>query len=60
MVSLKYLSNLWRIREMALINYEINLQLKQSGNCFLVAGSAANQAPTFRITDTKFYVPVVT
>ena len=27
---------------------------------FLVAGTAANQVPEFKITDTKLYVPVVT
>ena len=27
---------------------------------FLVAGAAANQKPTFTMTDTKIYVPVVT
>ena len=27
---------------------------------FLVAGTAANQQPTFTITDTKLYLPVVT
>ena len=27
---------------------------------FLVAGTATNQEPTFTITDTKLYVPVVT
>ena len=30
-----------------------------SANCFLVAGAAANQVPTFTITDTKIYVPVI-
>ena len=27
---------------------------------FLVAGTMANQVPTFTITDTKLYVPAVT
>ena len=27
---------------------------------FLVAGTAGNQEPKFKITDTKLYVPVVT
>ena len=36
MVSLKYLSNFWRIPEMALINCEINLDLKWSENCVIV------------------------
>ena len=31
-----------------------------SKNCFLVAGTAAIQEITFTITDSKFYVPVVT
>ena len=34
--------------------------MKWSKNCFLVAGIAANQNPTFQINDTKLYVPVVT
>ena len=45
---------------MLLTNCEINLQLKSSAHCFLVAGTIANQKPTFTITDTKIYVPVVT
>ena len=31
-----------------------------SENGILVAGTVANQATTFAITDTKLYVPVVT
>ena len=60
MVPLKYLSNFWRTLEMSLINCEIILILTWSKNCFLVAGTIANQEPTFTITDTKLYVPVVT
>ena len=41
------------------INCEINLILSCSGNCFIVAGTAANQVPTFAITDMKLHVPVV-
>ena len=55
MVPLKYLSNFWRTLEMPLINCEINLQLKQSQKCILVAGTAGNL-----ITGTKLYVPVIT
>ena len=29
-------------------------------DCFLVVGTVANQVPTFTVTDTKLYVPVVT
>ena len=43
-----------------LINCEIYLQLKWSEKCVLVAGTAANQGPEFKITGTKFYGPVVT
>ena len=28
-------------------------------NCFLVDGTAVNQVPDFKITDTNFYVEVV-
>ena len=45
---------------MSLINCEISLQLKWSKNSILVGGTAANQNPIFKITDTKLYVPVVT
>ena len=41
-------------------NYFINLLLKWPTNCFSVVATAANQIPTFRITDNKLYVPVVT
>ena len=59
-VPLKYLSNFWRTLKMLLINCEINLQLKWSANCFLVAGTVANQVSIFTIPDTKFCVPVIT
>ena len=45
---------------MSLINYEISLQLKWPKNCILAAGTAANQNPEFKITDTKLYVPIAT
>ena len=45
---------------MSLIICEFNLVLTWSEKCFLVAGTVENQVPTFRITDTKPYVPVVT
>ena len=58
MVPLKYLSNFWGTLEMT-INYENNLILILSENC-VISNAAANQATTFAVTDTKFYVPVVT
>ena len=60
MVPLKYLSNFWRTLEMPLINCEVNLILTWSSNCVLIATAVQNQGPTFTITDTKLYVPVVT
>ena len=57
-VSLKYLRNFWRNFEMPLINYQISLILTLFENCFIVAGTAVNQVPTFTMTDTK--VPVAT
>ena len=49
------MEDIWNI-----IDCEINLQLNWSSKCTLVAGTAANQVPTFTITDTKLYVPVAT
>ena len=60
MVPLKYLSNFWRTLEMPLFNCEINLILKWSSTCVLVAANTQNQNATFAITDTKLYAPVVT
>ena len=46
---------------MSLINCEINLDLKWSKNCVIVATDVADQEKTlFSTTDTKLYVPVVT
>ena len=41
MFPLKYLSNFGRTCEMSIINCEINLQLKWSNNCILVAEAVA-------------------
>ena len=60
MVPLKYLSNFCRTLEIPLINCEINLQLKWSKKCIIVAGTANNQNPSFQINDTKLLVSVVT
>ena len=60
MVSLKYLSNLWRTLEMPLINCEINLTLTWFENWFIIDAPVENQVPTFTITDTERYVPLVT
>ena len=60
MIPLKYLSNFWRTLEMRLINCEIELILDWSANCVIIFTNIANQIPTFTITETNLYVPVVT
>ena len=57
MMLLKYLSNLWRTREMPLINCDINLTLTWS-DLRLLSNDA--KATTFATTNKKLYVPVVT
>ena len=70
-IPLKHLSNFWRILNISLINCKIELILTWSKNCVLAdmttrdaeGGNPAIVAPsgaTFKITDTKLYVPVVT
>ena len=60
MVPLKYLSNFWRTLEMPLINCEVELILTWSAGCVIIYTDVANQNPTFTITETNLYVPVVT
>ena len=57
MVTLKYLSNLWRTLEMPLINHEVSLTLTWSPNCVITNSTGEGK---FEITDTNLYVPVVT
>ena len=45
---------------MALINCEINIDLKWSKHCVIVATNVTAQGTTFSISDAKLYVPVVT
>ena len=74
-VLLKYLSTFWRTLDMPLIDCEISLNLTWSENCVLtskapreanpdadpaVAGISNPTNATFKIKDTKLYVPVVT
>ena len=56
-VPLEYLSNFWRTIEMPLINCEVILILAVSST-FVITNSTA--AGRFAITDTRFYVLVVT
>ena len=60
MIPLKYLSNFWRSFEMPSINCEIELILDLSVNCVIIYIDFDNQVPTFIITETNLYVPVVT
>ena len=60
MVPLKYLSNFWRTLEMLLINCEIERILHWSANCVIIYTNVDDQVPTFTITETNLYVPVVT
>ena len=55
-VPLKYLSNVCRSLEMPLINCKVEISLKWIERCLL---TVANNA-TFKITDAKLYVPIVT
>ena len=57
MVPVKYLSNFWGTLEMSLINSEVNLILRWSSTCVITNCTGAG---TFKITDTKLYVPAVT
>ena len=66
-VPLKYLSNFWRSLEMPLINCKIELSLKWIENCVLTtaaldanADDTGADSATFKITDAKLYLPIVT
>ena len=62
-VPLKYLSNFLRTLKIPLINCEINVILTWPNGFFVIdnlTDNIAGQEPTFTITDTKLYVPVVT
>ena len=45
---------------MPLINCELELTLDWSASCVIIYTNVANQVPTFTITETMLYVPVVT
>ena len=56
-VPLKYLSSFSTTLEMPLINCEVNLILTSPSTCAITSSTGAG---TFKITDTKLYIPVVT
>ena len=53
---LKYLSNFWRSLKMPLINCKFELSLNWIERCLLTVANTA----TFKTTDAKLYVPIVT
>ena len=72
---LKHLSNFWETLDIPLVNCEINLILTWSENCVVTSKATRDADPdadpavaavnnpanaTFKITDTKLYLPVVT
>ena len=60
-VPLKYVSNFFRSLEMPLVNCQIDLELTWHKDCMISsANAAAGQVVSFRITNTKLYVPIVT
>ena len=69
-MSLKYLGNFWKTLDIPLINCEVLLALTWSADCVttsmekrITTGTNRGDSPTnatFKITDTKLYVPVVT
>ena len=68
-IPLKHLSNFWRTLNIPLINCEVELILTWSKTCVLAdmtvdadadPGIVVPSGATFKITDTKLYVPVVT
>ena len=56
-VLLIYFSNFWRILEMSLIKWEINLILTWYKDFVICSATGETK---FKIADTKLYVPVVT
>ena len=71
---LKYLSNLWRSRDIPLIKLEVSLPLTWSEKCVLTNKATRDADPdadpavaginnptnvVFKIKDTKLYIPVV-
>ena len=45
---------------MPIINSEVELILTWFANCVIIYTNVINQVPTFTITETNLYVPIVT
>ena len=56
-VPLKYLGDFWRSLEMPLTNCKVEILLNWYEKCIL---SNSGTAATFKITDAKLYIPIVT
>ena len=60
-VPLKYVSNFFRSLEMPLVNCKIDLELTRTKHSLICSSdAAANTVVSFKITETKLYVPIVT
>ena len=60
-VPLKYISKFFRSLEMPLVNCRVDLELTWTKNCVISSdNAAAGNVVSFKITDTKLYVPIVT
>ena len=66
-ILLKYLSNFWRSLEIPLINCKVEISLNWIENCVLTTAEVGANADTtgvnsatFKITNVKLYLPVVT
>ena len=57
---LKYFSNIWKSLDLSLINWEIELEMKWTGNYGLIEEDDNIKGTSFTITSTKIYVSVVT
>ena len=60
-VPLKYISNFFRSLEMSSVNYKVDLELTWTKHSLICDNDdAAGTQVSFKITDTKLYVPIVT
>ena len=58
---LKYISSFFTSLEMPLVNCKVDLELTWHKDCVIYSADAAgNNVVSFKITDTKLYVPIVT
>ena len=58
---LKYISNFFRSLEIPLVNCKVDLELTWTKDCVVSNDDADNNnVVSFKITDTKLYVPIVT